>query len=229
MLRRFCLAVAFFSACGLIDTNVTLFKLHLPPKDFRVDAADWGVASAETVPAVSCSGTCQSPAMLCPGDSCLCPGDSCTLTCVGGVCAANVQISLSNDYDLANEASGYSAIADQSVVSVVVDDIFFDITMNTLNIDTPALTVVIGPQSITRVGDTGAEIVGSIPPVRAGQIGRVDVVLSDSGQATLKRFMDDFRTPFRVIVSGTITVHGGDTTPTGKLVGDVQADAHVSL
>ena len=225
MIRLSCSAALVFAACGLVDTNITLFKLHFPPKDFSVDATDWGVASASTVPQVPCSGTC--PASQATAE--LCPGGACSLVCAGGTCAAEVQISLSNDYDLATEASGYADIADQSVVSVIVDDIFFDITMNTLSVDTPELTVVIGPQTITQASDPAAQIIGTIPVVPAGHTGRVDVVFAAGGQATLKRFMDDFRTPFRLIVAGTVIVHGGDTTPTGKLVGDVQADAHVSI
>jgi len=45
----------------------------------------------------------------------------------------------------------------------------------------------------------------------------------------MKGYMDDFHMPFRVLVSGEITVHGGDTLPTGRLVGSVQADAHAGL
>ena len=41
--------------------------------------------------------------------------------------------------------------------------------------------------------------------------------------------MDNFKTPFRVIVGGNVMVNGGQPTPAGKLVGAVQADAHASL
>jgi hypothetical protein len=215
-------AVLLLGACGLVSTDITLFRLHLPPKDFSVDTSDWGLSTSGPVPVVSCTATC-------PANAAICSGGECTLICETGNCAALVDVSLSNDYDLANEASGYADIADQSVVSVVVDDIFFDIRMNTLTVDTPELTVVIGPQTITNINSSGALIIGTIPVIPAGHTGRVDVVFISGGQATLKRFLDDFRTPFRVLVVGKITVHGGDTTPTGKLVGDVQADAHVSL
>jgi hypothetical protein len=32
-----------------------------------------------------------------------------------------------------------------------------------------------------------------------------------------------------VLVSGAVTLHGGDALPTGRLVGSVQADAHAGL
>jgi len=159
----------------------------------------------------------------------ICSGAACSGSCGGDFCQATLQVTLSQDYNLSTEASGYSDILDQPVVSVNVDDIYFQISMNTLNVETPALQVVIGPQTITRLGDPGAQLIGIIPAIRAGQTGRVDVSLAAGGDSILKSFMDNFHTAFRVVITGTKIVHGGNATPVGKLVGQVQADAHVSL
>jgi len=224
MIRLFWLPALALAACGLVS-DATTVKLHLPAKDFAVDTADWHLTTtAQTVPSIPCSVNCtNSAAQLCSG--------SCSADCEQATnsCEAEVPVTLKNDYNLATDAPEYGTIASYSFISVTVDDIFFDITSNTLNLDTPQLTVVIGPQTINGANDSGAQIIGTIPVVHAGQTGRVDVIFAPNGRAVLKQFMDDFHTPFRVLVTGTETVHGGQSTPAGKLTGSVQADAHASL
>src|SRR5215468_10541927 len=221
MIRLFGLAALATAACGLLSSDITLVKLHLPAKSFSIDTADWRLPPATTVPMVPCSAGCGS----------LCSGGACTGTCnqASGSCEADVPVSLKNDYNLATEAPDYQAFASLSVVSVTVDDIYFDISSNTLNVDTPALEVVMGPQTVNSASDPAAELVGTIPAVHAGQTGRVYLVFAPNGQAVLKKYMDNFKTPFRVLVGGDVIVTGGQQTPAGKLVGAVQADAHASL
>jgi hypothetical protein len=222
MIRLFGLAtLGALAACGLLSNDITLVRLHLPAKSFSIDTADWRLPPSSTVPMVPCSAGCGS----------LCTGGACTGTCnqASGNCEADVPVSLKNDYNLAAEAPDYQTFASLNVVSVTVDDIYFDISSNTLNVDTPELEVVMGPPTVNSPDDPAAELVGTIPAVRAGQTGRVDLVFAPNGQAVLKKYMDNFKTPFRVLVGGDVTVTGGQQTPAGKLVGAVQADAHASL
>jgi hypothetical protein len=214
-----CLALSL-AACGLINSDVTQFKVRFPAKDFTVDASAFGLKGGGVVPAVPCSVNCTARAAdLCSG--------ACTASCedATSLCQAHVPVTVKNDYDLSTEAPDYAQFASQNIVSVSVDSIVFNITQNTLNVDTPTLTVSLQPQT----GGGAAEIVGTIPAVRAGQTGSVAVVFGAGGQATLKKFMDNFKTRFSVLVTGDVVVKGGQAAPTGKLVGQVVAEGHVGL
>lgn len=225
MIRFWFGAGLFLAACGLVSSDIANIKLRFPKHDFRVDSADWGVPTGQTVPSVSCDlVSCSAvAAQFC--------GGGCTADCEepAHTCQAHIPIVLRNDYDLAAESPEYQTIADQPVVSVALDGIWFNIDENTLNVATPTLGVYLGPHSITAATDVGAELVGTIPAVQPGQTGRIPVDFGAGGQAVLKKYMDDFHMPFRVLVSGSIAVHGGQPTPAGRLVGSVQADAHTSL
>jgi hypothetical protein len=225
MIRRFALAALALAACGLISSDVTQLKLHMPAKDFSVDTAKWNIPPGAAVPIIPCGGSCAA------AGAALCDGGGCSAQCndATGQCEGHEKVAIQNDYNLAQEAPEFQSLADQSVLSVAVDAIYFDIGTNTLNVDTPEMQVVFGPQSITAASDPGAELVGTIPVLKAGTTGRVNVVFAPQGQAVMKKYFDNFKTPFRVLVVGEFVMRGGQPIPAGKLVGAVQGDAHVSL
>ena len=66
-------------------------------------------------------------------------------------------------------------------MSVSVKRVYYRITENTLDVDSPPLTVYIGPEGTMAPGDTGAEAIGTIAPVPAGQtVAEADVELTDA-------------------------------------------------
>lgn len=220
-----CLLVCLVPAgCGLISDDIARVDLRFPKHDFRVDSADWHLVGT-TVPSVPCAQVnCEAAAALFCGSNCSASCDTGTNTC-----QAAVTITLVNDFDLAKEAPEYQKIADQPVISVSIDDVYFDITENTFTVDTPALVVFVGPPSVTEATSAGAERVGTIPAVVSMNTGRATITFEGNGRAILARYMNDFHTPFRVGVTGTVALRAGDKTPTGRLVGSVQADAHAGL
>lgn len=212
------------TGCGLIDSDVAQLNLRFPKHDFKVDTTDWRLAGAQ-VPSVSCQQVnCeQSGALFC--------GGGCSASCNTGsnTCQAAVPITLVNDFDLANEAPEYQKIGNQPVISVSIDDVYFDIGENTLDVITPVLVVFMGPPSVTSPNDSGAQRVGTIPSIGMRETGRKSITFDGDGKAVMSRYMNDFHTPFRVGVSGEVALHAGDPAPSGKLVGSVQANAHVGL
>ncbi len=211
------------AGCGLISTDVTSVTLGLPPQDFRIDSSDWRLPPG-TTPVIPCAGDCTALSAA------VCGQENCTAACGSdSVCYAKVPISLKNDFDLARDAPSYQQVSMLPAVSVTVQSVTFDISENTLNLDTPSLAVYFGPTSITGPNDPGAELVGMIPAVAAGQTGRFPVTFSANGSDIVKKYMDDFRTPFRAIVYGEIVVHGGQASPTGRMVGQINATAKASL
>jgi hypothetical protein len=217
--------LGLLGGCGLIDSSVTDVRLRFPRHDFQIDTADWRLTAGSTVPTVPCGVGCESSAGT------FCSGGACRASCDGGSqsCQAHVPFTLRNDFDLATEAPEFQRIADQPFISVTIDDVYLEITENTLNVATPALSVYFGPATATSTTDGGVQLVGIIDPVPAGSTARAAVRFEGNGRQVMKSYMDDFHTPFRVFVSGEITVRGGAPTPQGKLVGSVQAEARAGI
>ena len=223
-MRRFVFASALAVAgCGLIGNDVTTVTVSLPARDFRIDSADWQLPIEPIIPEFPCSTDCTALAEQ------ICTEQNCTTECADMRCVAKIPVSLKNDIDLSKDSPSYQQVASLPAVEVQLQSVTFNITENSLNLDTPQLSVYFGPTSITSSSDAAAELVGTIPPIPAGQGGVRQVMLSANGQAVVKKYMDDYRTPFRVLVVAFIVVHGGQDSPSGRLVGQVIATATVGL
>ena len=223
-MRRFVFATALAVAgCGLIGDDLTTVTVRLPARDFRIDSADWRLPPG-SVPVVPCATDCTALAEQ------ICTQQNCTAECASNQqCQARIPVSLKNDIDLSKDSPSYQQVSNLPAVEVQLQSVTFNITENSLNLDTPQLSVYFGPTSITSSSDAAAELVGTIPPIPAGQGGVREVMLSANGQAVVKKYMDDYRTPFRVLVVAFIVVHGGQDSPSGRLVGQVIATATVGL
>ncbi len=226
MPRLLVLVVAALAAgCGLIDEDVTRFELGFPQHDFRVESADWQILG-NNLPSIGCAQvTCEE------ASGSFCGEGRCQTSCdeTSQMCRAVVPIVLVNDYNLAVEAAEYQAIADQPIVTVEIDEISFVISENTLTVDTPPLAVYFGPSSATAPGDSGVQLVGTVPAVTAGSVGRSDISFEPNGRAVMQSYLLNFKTPFRVLVSGEIALRGGDPVPMGRLVGAVHASVTAGL
>lgn len=223
-MRRFVFASALAVAgCGLIGNDVTTVTVSLPARDFRVDSADWQLPNQPIIPDFTCSTDCTALAEQ------ICTEQNCTAECADGRCVAKIPVSLKNDLDLSKDSPSYQQVASLPAVEVELQSVTFNITENSLNLDTPELSVYFGPTSITSPNDAAAELVGTIPSVQAGQIGVRPVTFSANGRAVVKKFMDDYRTPFRVLIYSVVVVRGGQDSPNGRLVGQVTATATVGL
>src|SRR5262245_5277902 len=164
-MRRLAFVSAIVAAgCGLISNDVTTVTVSLPARDFRVDSADWKLPGG-SIPDIPCASDCTTL------EEAICTQQNCTADCAPDQrCVAKVPVSLKNDFDLSNDPT-YRDVANLPVVDVNLQSVTFNITENTLNIDTPELQVYFGPTSITSPTDAAAELVGTIPSVPAGQIG----------------------------------------------------------
>ncbi len=223
-MRRFVFASALAVAgCGLIGDDLTTVTVSLPARDFRIDSANWRLPPGN-VPVVPCATDCTALADQ------ICTQQNCTAECASNQqCQARIPVSLKNDFDLAEDSPSYQQVANLPAVEVTLQSVTFNITENALNLDTPQLSIYFGPTSITSSTDAAAELVGTIPPVEAGERGVREVMLSANGQAVVKKYMDDYRTPFRVLVVAFIVVEGGQASPNGRMVGQVTATATVGL
>lgn len=219
------LAAAALAACGLIDPDIADFDLSLPEKAIVVDTGQWDLPAEESMPSIDCSenaGACSlGIATLCGAEG-VCFG-SCSAE---QTCDVKVLVNLWHNFDLAKEKPELEEIEGQPLVSVRIKKIAYRISENTLNIDTPAMTVYVAPAGVMAPGDPQAEAVGTLNPVPAGMVvAEQDVNLSPDGREILARYMRQYSVPFNLIVGTDIDIHAGDLVPTGRLTAVVLVTA----
>lgn len=229
-MSRWNLQVVMVLALGgcLIDPNITRFDLSLPERMFTMDTDQWELSSSGAVfPELPC-GT--EPAACDAEVQALCGSDQCTGMCVDGSCQMVVRVALWRMVDLYEENPELKTINEQPLVDVEIESVHYAVTENTLNIDTPPLTLHMAPSSVMDPADPAAREIGVIPPIAAGRPqGERDVMVSDAHKQALMTFMRDYKTPFNLIVSADITVAAGDPIPMGRITADVGVDASAGI
>jgi hypothetical protein len=215
--------------CGLISSDVTSFDLTLPDKTFTVDTAQWKLQPASgNFPAIDCSadaGVCSTnAAKACKTGQC---SGSCDAT--SHTCDLQIAMQLWQMVDLVTEKPELKTINDQPLVGVHIDKLEYQVTENSLNVDTPELAMYVAPATVMSPGPQAVQI-ATIPPVKAGAVLPLTAIeLGPDGQAALAKFMGDYQTPFNLIVGSAITEHKGDAVPTGRLTAKLKVTAHANL
>jgi hypothetical protein len=217
--------------CGLISSDVTNFDLTLPDKKFTIDTGGWQVDStaADVYLMQSCttSATCSSEVQT-----------ACPMGCSGScgqahTCDLSLDVSLSQKVDLVNEKPELKSINDEPVIKVTVDSVTYEVTSNTLNVDTPEVTIYVAPLATVKVDqmDSQTKAIGTIKPVPAGQTtsGPEPIMFTATGKADLVNIMSTFKTPFNVLVGSSIVVKSGQMVPTGRLDAVVHIRGHAGL
>lgn len=218
------------SGCGLISSDVTNFDLTLPDKAFSVDAAGWQVdqQQADLLLGTSCAGNpnvCSAAAQQACQEGC-----SGTCSATTQQCELTLDVSLYNSIDLVTEKPELKAINDEPVIKVTIDTVTYSVTANTLSVDTPQLTVYVAPISVMAPTDPSAKPIGTIAPVAAGAtVTAQELAFTATGKAELVAMMNNYKTPFNVLVGTSLTIKQGDPVPTGKLDAVVSIKAHAGL
>jgi hypothetical protein len=197
----------------------------LPDKTVTVDTADWQLSSDDSVPSLDCS---SMPEACSAAVSEFCGADACFGSCgEGDTCEATVLISLWNRFDLKNNPE-ISMINDKPLVDVRIERIWYQVSENTFNVASPPLQVYVAPQMVMSPGSPQAERIGTIPPVDAGVEAVRDLELTADGEASMAKFMRDYKTPFNIIVGGEVDLQAGDSMPQGRLAAVVHVSAVAS-
>jgi len=231
MLVRFALGVIAVSGCGLISPNVTTYDLDLPAQTFSVDSSGWQVQSGAITDYLSRSCSPTTSSLCANAASAACPMN-CTGTCdmAQQTCDLGLDIALHQTIDLLSEKPELKSIdAATTVLQVTVDSVDYEITNNSLSIDTPPLTIYVAPMSVMDPNDAMAKAVGTIEVVPAGTtVTTRAMTFTDGGQARLSATLADFKNPFNILVGGTLLLAHGDTIPKGRLDASVHVRAHAS-
>ena len=214
------------ASCSLISSDVTDFNLKLPEKPFNIDTVDWMLTvPGDTMPSLACPPTeCTAAADM------FCADGKCTSDCDPGAhCQAHVAVSVSQPFDLAHESPELETIDSQAALKVTVEKVIFKVSENTLNVASPPLDLYLAPQGVLDPASGEAVHVGTLEAVNPGQTGEIAIDFSAEGKKAMEDFMSDYKTPFTVIVAGTVTMHAGEPVPMGKLSGVVSVTAHAGI
>ena len=229
MKRALCVAGLLAGAgCGLVDSDVTDIDLSLPEREVTVDTADWQLSSNERLQSVDCSAdqdVCSTGlAELCGSQ------DVCSGTCGAGQrCEISVRVALWHTFDLGAERPELQQIEGQPLVDVRIERVYYTVSENSLDVDSPPLTVYVAPEGIMSPDDNQAQAVGTIPSVSAmTTVEEADVELTADGKDRLAAFMKDYDTPFNLIVGSELTIAAGDHLPHGRMVTVIKATAVAS-
>jgi hypothetical protein len=228
MVRLSYAVAALLGGCGLIDSNVADFDLSLPPKSYAVETDSWGLTpQATTVLDTPCS---SDPSICTAASSMACADDQCSASCSAATstCDLAIPVHLYTTVNLRMEKPELESIDAQAFVSVEIDSFEYEVAENTLNIETPPLSLYVAPANQTAPGN--AVMIGQLDPIPAGAtVPLTDVPLTAEGRAELVRAMKDFRTPFNVLVGTDIVLGTGDEIPTGRMSATLVIRAHAGL
>ncbi len=231
MIRLVPLVALLLSAipgCGLISSDIGDFELRIEDKEFTVDTSQWQLTSEAEFPEVACADT---PSVCSAGIAELCGNDAvCFGSCDGTNCQAKVLISLYQNVNLYDTNPELQTIDEQPLVSVTVDHVTYDVTENTLNIDSPVITLYVAPQNIMNPGDPQALAVGTVAPIRAGTtVTGEEVDMTPEGRESLRAFMKEYKTTFNILVGAEVDISALDPVPTGRLHAVVDVAAHAGI
>ncbi len=227
MLRTVCLAGLVGLAGCVIDSKVDEVNLDLPERRVIVNTADWELTDEGTMPSIECSAKSDLCAehveMWCGAE------EICGAECRQDTCEVNVLVALWNTIDLTVEQAALAQLEGRPLQTVTIDEVAFTVSENTLDVDSPVLTVSVAPTGVMSVGGGGAQPVGRIPSLPAGStIDDESIELTPGGRMLLADRMRDYQTPFNLVVGSTVVLRAGDPVPSGRLVADLKVSAHAA-
>ena len=223
------IAALGISGCGLIDPDITQFNLSLPDQEFTIDTSQWGLSGDATFPAIPCdpaNDICeQLTDQVCSGPECVgfCDVERAT-------CKVRVSVALSESINLVEEKPELQTIENQPFLKVTIDQVVYEVLENSLNFDSPEISVYVAPQNVMSPDSGDARLVGvieSVPAMR--QLQSTAMVLSNEGEGNLKDMMGDYRSVFNIIAGTSVEIGEGMPMPSGRAVARVTVDAHAGL
>jgi hypothetical protein len=225
-----CLGLSF-GGCGLISSDVTNFDLTLQDKKFTIDASGWNVDP--TAADLFLKRDCTAAPTLCSSAV----QQACAMGCTGAcgatshTCEMSLDVSLSQSINLLTEKPELKSINDEPVIKVSIDSVTYDVTSNSLNVDTPEITVYVAPMSVIKPTDPLAKPIGTIAPIAKGEVttSARPIKFTATGNAELTNIMASFKTPFNVLVGSSLVVKAGQPVPMGKLEAVVHIKGHAGI
>lgn len=214
-MRSTCLLsiLALLVAAGCDGTVSVTFATG--PQPFEVSTASFELppeledTSTGTIAMVSCG-----PMGTCP------PSETVTLTCEAGLCdpapktlsapvggVIDVDALLSETRDILRVVDSYS-----------VEEVTYDIQLNTMTVPIGEIEVYWGPEAATAIDESMmVRRFGTVPAIAAGQTGSGEMVIDPSGDQALSDFLVAGGGRVRFFARTRVDLNPGDPYPRGSV------------
>ncbi len=209
--------------CGLVSDDTANVDLSALQKTFTIDAAAWNLNPAATSSLLS--RACDPDAMPDPCSSQVIASNVCKLAVCDASCnpdTSRCQLALRTELwrtiNLATDLPGLVAAQNpqDDALEIMLDDVSYEVTQNTFNLDLEGLTVFVAPASVT--SPLEASPLGTIHSIAAGEGSpRRGLDFVSGGKDTLRRRLSDYQVPFNLILGSTLTFEGDAILPAGRI------------
>jgi hypothetical protein len=213
------------ASCDLLS-EATSFTICTDPETITIDTSQLGLTvNGAVIPVVDCSqqDLCSQAAqqVTCGG-----AGYQCEVVCgPSKTCEVDATAWHYEDVDLSQKIQ--NQLQSQAIEKVTLERVSYAVTQNTLNFDTPQLSLYLGSQAMTQP-DNNSTLFGTMPPVPAGT--KADGVLQPTpqGQSALNGFVRNYKTPFRILGEANLVFPSGAALPSGSLTATITTCFKVS-
>lgn len=196
-------------------------------KQFSIDATAWSVNvnSARELFQQTCQiedsvDPCVSTAALLGA----CKGNDCVGACNERIsrCGLALPVELWRAVSLLTEIpslKSFASPAETSNLEITLEEVSYEVSLNTLNIDTAELTLYVAPATVMIPVGRNVQAIATIPAIPAfTDVGTRRVEFLPDGKDILKRQMSDYQVPFNLIVGSALALDTEDApVPTGRL------------
>ena len=217
------------SGCDILK-DATTVKVCTEWQKVAVDTAQIGVsASGASVPDIPCTA----------GGVDVCGQASSQISCGGASydcavqCGASAKCEVEATVKAPAQTIDFSKKIQNSFQASAIDKVSLDgveyrVSANSLNFDTPAISIYVGPNTAAKVGDGGVVLFASMPTIPRGTTPASALTPTAAGQAALSGFVKNYQTPFKLLSTATLKFQAGDTLPAGKLDASLRACFKIS-
>jgi hypothetical protein len=207
------LACAAFLALGCDGTISVTFATG--PQELEVSAD--GLLPLElqddasgTIAMVECG-----PMGMCP------PTDRVTLTCEAGFCdpaPKTLAAPVGEVVDVDDLLAETREVGLRVVDSYDVEEVSYDVQLNTLSVPTTEIEVFWGPEAATAIDESlGVRRFGTVPAIAAGQTRSGQVIIDPEGEAALSEYLVEGGARIRFFARTVVDLDPGDPFPAGRV------------
>lgn len=210
---RFRIVLAWVALLAGCDGTISV-TFVTPPQELQFSASSLGLpAELDDGSGRIASYPC-GPMGMCP------PSGDVPLSCEDNLCdPAPVTVSGPvGDVDVSVLLAEVRGLGITRVQSYVVDDIAFEVQLNTLSLGVGPVDIYWGPASAAAIDETqGVHLFGTMPRIEAGTSPRGTLDIDEAGAEALGRYLVQTATRVRFFAQTVVDLEPGDPMPRGAL------------
>jgi hypothetical protein len=208
------LAIACFVLLAVGCDGTISVTFATGPQEFEVSTdgllpADLQDASGN-IDMVECG-----PMGMCP------PTETVTLTCEAGFCdpaPKTLSAPVGGVIDVDDLLAETRDVGLRVVDSYDVEEVSYDVQLNTLTVPTSEIEVFWGPEAATSIDESlGVRLFGTVPAIPAGQTRSGQVIIDPAGEAALSEYLVEGGSRIRFFARTVVDLDPGDPFPVGSV------------